>query len=98
MSEMQFFHGYFDVSDIDVTPEDDDDFYDLEEKLGCYFVKVDGVLYKFWPSDVDVNAYGFCAATGPTDHKQLMLYWYNGGAGVHECAEDAIRDYVEKSK
>ena len=96
MSEMQFFHGYFDVSDIEVTADDNDYFYDLEEKLGCYLVKVDGVLYKIWQSEVDVDAYGFCVALGPTEHKQLMLYWYNGGASVHECAESAIRSYVNK--
>lgn len=95
MSEMQFFHGYFEKSNADVDIEDTDDFYDLEEKHGCYYVKVDGDLYKFWPSDIDVDAYGFSVAVKPSGVPQLMLYWYNGGAGVHEVAEDAIRQYLK---
>lgn len=98
MSEMQFFHGYFEKSDLDITPEDTDDFYDLEEEFGEYFVKVDGQLYKFWASDVEVDAYGFSVAVKPCDKPQLMLYWYNGGAGVHEVAEDAIRAYIKDAQ
>lgn len=98
MSEMQFFHGYFEKSNEDVNVEDTDDFYDLEEKNNCYYVKVDGNLYKFWSSDIDVNEYGFSVAVKPSEMPQLMLYWYNGGAGLHEVAEDAIREYVKDTQ
>ena len=82
MSKMEFFHGYFDVSDIEVTPEDTDDFYYLEEEYGYHFVKVDGVLYKFWSSDIEVDPYGFSEVAPPSENPQLLLYWYNGGAGI----------------
>lgn len=91
MIEMQFFHGYFEKSDLDIEPRDDDDFYDLEQEHKCYYVSVEGTIYKFWPSDLDVDAYGFAAVVPPSDKHQLMLYWYNGGAGIHEVAEVAIR-------
>jgi len=95
MSSMEFFHGYFEKSDLPIEPEDTDDFYDLEQKNGCYFVKVNDALYKFWGSDIDVDPYGFCAVAPPSDKPQLLLYWYNGGAGVHEVAENAIKKYLE---
>jgi len=93
MSEMEFFHGYFEKSNLDIDPKDDDDFYDLEQEHKCHYVNVDGTLYKFWGSGLNVDAYGFAAVVPPSDMNQLMLYWYNGGAGVHELAEDAIRKW-----
>lgn len=95
MSDMEFFHGYFEKSDLPIEPEDDDDFYDLEEAHGCHYVKVNGDLYKFWSSGVDVDAYGFSVVTEPTDKPQLLLYWYNGGAGLHEVAEEAIKEWLD---
>lgn len=94
MSEMEFFHGYFEPSDLAIEPEDTDDFYDLEEEHKCHFVMVDGQLYRFWGSDVDTDAYGFEVAFEPEKRPQLMLYWYNGCAGIHEVAESAIRKYL----
>lgn len=95
MSEMDFFHGYFEKSDLSVETEDTDEFYDLEETHGCHYVKVKGDLYKFWSSGLEVDAYGFSEVVGPTDKPQLLLYWYNGGAGVHEVAESAIENWLK---
>mgnify|MGYP001116898962 CR=1 FL=1 len=96
MSEMEFFHGYFEKSDLPLTPEDTDDFYELEEEYNCHFVMVKEELYKFWGSNLDVDAYGFNAVAEPTDKHQLLLYWYNGGAGIHEVAQSAIEEWLEK--
>ena len=57
MSSMEFFIGTFKRSDINVDPEDTDDFYDLEQQHGGYYVKVDGVLYQF-ESILDVDRMG----------------------------------------
>jgi hypothetical protein len=95
MSEMQFFHGFFKKSNRDVSVEDTDDFYDLEKECGCHFVKVKGTLYEFWASDIDVDTYGFNVVVPKSKHKQLMCYWYNGGAGLHEVVEAAIKSWLE---
>lgn len=97
MSEMEFFHGYFEPSDLPIEPADTDDFYDLEQEHAAHFVKVDGTLFKFWGSGLDVDAYGFSAVIPPTDKNQLLLYWYNGGAGIHEVAETAIATWLKGS-
>ena len=94
MSEMEFFHGYFKQSDRDIDISDTDDFYDLEEKLGVQFVKVNGVLYEFWGSDIDADAYGFAVVAPKSEHNQLMCLWYNGGAGLHDVVSDAISSHV----
>lgn len=94
MSEMEFFHGYFKKSDRDLKPVDDDDFYDMEEELGCYFVKVGGDLYEFWKSSLNVDPYGFNEVLPDSDHKQVVCYWYNGGAGIHEVVESAIKRWL----
>lgn len=96
MSDMEFFHGYFEESGLDIEPSDDDDFYDLEEEYNCHFVKVNGTLYKLWSSGIDVDPYGFSTVIPPSDKPQLMLYWYNGGAGLHEVAEEAIEGWILK--
>ena len=95
MSNMEFFHGYFEESDLDIKPTDTDDFYDLEKEHNCYYVVVDGKLYKVYQSGIETDEYGFSVAVPPSDKPQLMLYWYNGGAGVHEVAEIAIRNYLK---
>ena len=93
MSDMEFFHGYYEKSDLklEVLDEDTDEFYQLEEENNCHFVVVDGQLYKFWRSALDLDPYGFAVAFEHSQGSQLMLYWYNGGAGLHEVAEQAIR-------
>lgn len=98
MSEMEFFHGYFKKSDRELEPEDTDDFYDLEEDYGCHFVKVDGQIYEFWGSDLDVDAYGFNVVLPKSENNQLMCYWYNGGAGLHEVVEAAIKSWMGQGK
>lgn len=94
MSEMEFFHGYFEKCDLPIEPEDTDDFYNLEEEHRCHYVKVNGDLYRFWKSDVAVDPYGFTAVVPATGRPQLLLYWYNGGAGLHEVAESAIKEWL----
>lgn len=98
MSKQEFFHGFFKKSKRKLTPEDTDDFYDLEEKYKRHFVKVEGQLYEFWGSDLDIDAYGFNVVVPRSKHKQLMCYWYNGGAGLHEVVEDAIKDWLKTKK
>lgn len=98
MSEYVFFHGYFEESDLPIEPDDTDDFSDLEKEHHAHFVQVDGKLYKFWSSGIDVDAYDFTVVVGPTDMNQLLLYWHNGGAGLHEVAEEAISDWLKKDK
>lgn len=98
MSDMEFFHGYFEESDLNIEQRDEDDFYDLEQQNNCYYVNVEGTLYKLWHSDLDVDAYGFAVVAPPSERPQLMLYWYNGGAGIHEVAEDAIRRHKARLK
>ena len=95
MSEMEFFHGYFEESKLPIEPEDTDEFYELEEKHNAHFVKVKGKLYKFWSSVCGVDPYGFSAVVEATEKNQLLLCWYSGGAGVHEVAGDAISDWLE---
>lgn len=95
MSKMEFFHGYFEKSDIEIEPEDTDDFYSFEEEHGCRFIKVNGDLYAFWGSGLNVDDYGFSTVVPPTYKPQLMLYWYNGGASIHEVAESAIKDWLK---
>ena len=98
MSEMEFFHGYFEKSNLPINPEDTDDFYELKEEHQCHFVEVDGDLYSFWGSGIQVE-HGIAIVLPESDLPQLMLHWYNGGAGVHEVAEVAIRDYLnDKAK
>lgn len=96
MSEMEIFHGYFEKSGLPIEPEDNDDFYDLEEAHGCHYVRVEGDLYKFWSSGAGISPYGFSVVVEPTDKPELLLYWYNGGAGLHEVAECAIKEYLKK--
>lgn len=95
MSQMEFFHGYFEPTDLPIEPEDTDDFYDLEQEHNCHFVKVHGVLYKFWGSDLVNDSYGFNVVAPPSSKHQLLLYWYNGGAGLHEVAEEAIENWLK---
>ena len=98
MSSMEFFHGFFEESDLDIEPEDTDEFYEFEQENGSHFIKVNGQLYKIWRSDLYLNSYGFESVLEPTDKHQLMLYWYNGGGSLQEVAEFAIKRYLEGTK
>lgn len=95
MSEMEVFYGWFAKSDLPIEPEDTDDFYELEEEHKCHFVKVDGHLYAF-ASIKEVDAYGFAMVIEPSDKNRLIAMWYNGGAGIHEVVEDAIRGHLAR--
>jgi len=98
MSEMEMFIGTVKrYTGPTITPTDTDDFYELEKVLGCNIVKVNGGL---WCIEhlVDVDAYGFQIVIEPQTDLMFLGYWYNGGAGLHEVAEQAIRDYLEKGQ
>ena len=96
MSTMEIFHGYFRESNLKVVPEDTDDFYELEEKLGVTLIKVQGVLYEIWKSNLDIDEYGYSVVLPDTGEKQLMCYWYNGGASFEEVASEAINKHLNK--
>ena len=94
MSEMEMFIGRFEeAEDQTIFPTDDDDFYDMEEAHGCHYVRVDEKVFKFW-SIKEVDSYGFQTTIPQQDGPILLCYWYNGGAGLHEVAEEAIREAV----
>ena len=90
MSSMEVFYGKYGKSNEKIIPEDADDFYDLEEKNNCHYVMVDGQLYWFYKLE-EVDAYGFSLVIEPSEEKRFICMWYNGGAGIHEVAEEAIR-------
>lgn len=95
MSEMELYVGTFKKSDKVLTHRDEDDFYEYEEECGCYFVNVDGVLYESSPvpGAEDLSPFGFETVLNPEPGTPIILaYWYNGGAGVREVIEDAIRE------
>jgi len=98
MSSMEFFHGFFEESDLDIEPEDTDEFAEFEKENNAYFIKVNGQLYKIWRSDLDVDVYGFAEVLEPTDRHQLLLYWYNGGGSLQEVAASAIKHHLENTK
>ena len=86
MSEMQLFYGTFKKYDGEI-PEDEDDFYDLN------LVDVDGTFYQF-ESLKNLDPYGFSLAIEPSNTPRVLCYWYNGGAGIHEVIEGAIRESI----
>lgn len=94
MSEMEFFCGTFEESDLNITPEDTDEFYNLEEEHGCFYVEVEGKLYKVTQTQRLCN-YGFVTTIPPSDTPIILAYWYNGGAGIHEVLETAIRKALD---
>lgn len=97
MSEMEMFIGTakrYVGPNIEV--EDTDDFYELEEELGhSAIVKVNDEL---WCIDQlkEVDAYGFQTILEPQQELIFIGYWYNGGGGLHEVAESAIKEHLEK--
>jgi hypothetical protein len=91
MSDMEIFYGTFSKSDKKIEPEDTDDFYDMEKRDHCHYVKVDGQLYSFQAIE-NVEPHGFILHIPASEEDRIMCYWYNGGAGIHEVMEDAIRN------
>lgn len=97
MSEMEMFIGRFeeiDRSEINIEPEDTDDFYEQEDELGYHIVKVNDKLFKFW-SIKEVDSYGFQTTIPVQDGPIVVCYWYNGGAGLHEVVESAIKETLD---
>lgn len=70
---------------------------DLEEQHGCHYVDIDGVIFKILSLVDNLDEHGFAEVIGPSYVPILVLYWYNGGAGLHEVAETAIRNYLGDS-
>jgi hypothetical protein len=93
MSNMEMFIGNFEIV-RDTLPDDDDELYDMGVENKCHYVRVDGIMYKAWKI-LDVDEYGFTAILPPQDRPVLLCYWYNGGAGVNEVIESAIRSYLK---
>lgn len=91
MSDMEVFYGELRKSDLDIEPEDTDEFYELEEKYNKHFVKVGDQLWEFYPL-ADVDKYGFSIIVEPSDEKRIICYWYNGGAGLHEVVKALIEE------
>lgn len=99
MSEMEVFVGRFkEAEDQTIFPKDTDDFYDLEIEHGQHYVKVAGTVYAFWmiPEMRLIDPYEFSKVIPPQDGPIVICYWYNGGAGMHEVVEEAIREYLYK--
>ena len=90
MSRMEIYYGVFEKSDLDLTPEDTDEFFAIEEKLGKTFIAVDGQLYAFWKLQ-DVDEDGFALVITPSAQTRFLAYWYNGGGSVQEVVEHMIR-------
>tara|TARA_Y100001001_G_scaffold163782_1_gene193807 strand:+ start:6693 stop:6992 length:300 start_codon:yes stop_codon:yes gene_type:complete len=92
MSEMQMFYGTFKEYESEI-PEDEDDLYDLEKSLGIYLVRVDDKVYEVKPLK-ELDAYGFSVVLEPSELPQVLCYWHNGGAGLHEVVEEAIKEHI----
>ena len=99
MSQMEFAIGTFRKTKRDVRHTDTDEHYELENELGCIFVNVDEDVYEVHPIPglSDLDPYGF-QITIDQQHLTdpvVMGYWYNGGGGWHEVAEEAIRNHLK---
>ncbi len=99
MSGMEIFYGVFEKSELDIDPEDTDNFYDLEEEHACHFVKVGDQLYSFYKME-ELEPHGFMLTLPPPPESGalFMAYWYNGGAGIHEVVEDLIKNHLQSVK
>jgi hypothetical protein len=96
MSNYEVFVGCFKKADNqEISPEDTDEFYDMEIETGFQYVRVDGIIYAFW-SICTVDSDGFSIVLEPQEHPVIVAYWYNGGAGIHEVVESSIKEYLEK--
>ena len=99
MSEMEFLIGSIHVyGKIDKMPGDvyGDEWYRIERAAGLYLVAVDDIVYTVIPL-ADLNRYSFQEVIDTSKIPNIIVaYWYNGGGGVHEVAEEAIREWLEK--
>lgn len=91
MSENEIFYGFYEKSNLDLEPEDTDEFFETEEKLGKQFVKVEGQLYSFEPLG-ELNQYGFSVVIPPSPVSSFICMWYNGGASIKEVVHDLIKE------
>ena len=58
-------------------------------------MKVNDTLYKVEPIDgLELDAYGFNVMIPNQEHPMVFCYWYNGGAGIHEVIETAIKNHL----
>ena len=67
------------------------------EEAGHYYdyIKHDGLLYKV--EDTELDAYGFVEGVLENDNSiSYFVNFYNGGAGLGEVLEDAIKDAKRK--
>ena len=94
MSRMESFYGAFQKSQVQVVPEDSDEYYDWEKTQGKQFVKVRGEIYEFWEvEDIDQNGCGLMVIIPPADdlrYTRFVVTWYNGGADLREVVEAVI--------
>ena len=98
MSQNECVFGFFSKSDLNITPEDTDDFYDLEKEHDCHFVKVAGQLYSFHITE-NLDAYGFGQVIEmPERGTAFAALWYNGGAGIHEVVESIIERHQKEGQ
>jgi hypothetical protein len=93
MSEMELFVGRFKVAeDQSIFPEDTDEFYEWEESQGVQYVRVNGIVYEFWSimcsGDLETMV------LPPQDGPILFCYWYNGGGGIYEVVESALKKHL----
>lgn len=88
MSEMEAIYGTYRKAEVDLI--EGEDLYDAGERLGKDFVEVEGIVYEI-ETIRKVDAYGFTLAIKPSDEPRFVCLWYNGGAGMHEVVEEAIR-------
>lgn len=93
MSEMEAIYGTYRKFDTSVLG--DEELHDAGERLGKEFIDVDGVVYEIEILE-EIDAYGFRLGIEPSDTPRFVCLWYNGGAGMHEVVEEAIRDIEDK--
>jgi hypothetical protein len=92
MSQMEFYYGAFQESQVKAEPEDTDEYYDWEKSQGKEFVKVQGKVYEFWKIE-ELDTDGFMFRLPPANdlpYTRFIAYWYNGGAGHREVVEAVI--------
>lgn len=98
MSSYEFFVGRFEeAEDQTIFPRDDDDFYQMEEEHRCHYVRVNDKVFKFW-SIKELDEYGFNTTIPAQDGPVVLCYWYNGGAGLHEVVQAAIKEALEENQ
>lgn len=97
MSNMEVFYGYYVKSDLNIEPEDTDEFYDLEKKLGFQFVKVKNQLYAFKELE-KIEVYGFTLRIEPSEQNRFVALWYNGGGEIHEVVESMLKNLKYETK